>query len=394
MRRLSALIMILAVGAAGVGLAVWRWPPALAAAQDHAPTAEQGQSAAPVEIATVQPRDVPIYRSGIGAVQAFNTVTVKSRVDGELQKVAFTEGQTVQQGELLAQIDPRPFQAQLDQATAKAAQDAAQLANARRDLARFSELAARQYATQQSLDTQKALVAQLEAALKGDQAMIETAQIQLGYTTIVAPLTGRTGIRLVDQGNIVHATDAGGLVVVTQLQPISVLFTLPEDDLPAIAEAMAAGPAETAALSRDEKTELDRGVLSLVDNQIDQATGTIRLKAVFPNRDQKLWPGQFVNARVLLRVDRGVLTVPQAAIQRGPTGLFTYVVKPDDTVEIRPVEVGQMNPDLAVVTHGLTAGERVVTAGQYRLQQGTPVQVPGGPGEQKQSSAASPETAS
>jgi len=319
--------------------------------------------------------DVPIQETGLGNVQAFNTVTVKVRVDGELEKIGFTEGQMVKPGDLLAQIDPRPFQAQLDQAIAKEAQDQAQVANVRLNLQRDENLVAHQYATQQTVDNEKASVAQLEAAIKGDEAAIENARVQLGYTTVTAPIGGRTGIRLVDQGNIVHATDTNGIVVLTQLQPISVIFTLPEDDLPAISEAQEKGPVSVTALNRDEKGELDRGTLALVDNQIDQSTGTLRLKATFPNPHNRLWPGQFVNIRVLLRTDRDVLTVPSGAIQRGASGLYVYRVAPDSTVQIQPVEIGPQGEGVAVVTAGLQSGDQVVTAGQYRLQPGAKVAV-------------------
>jgi multidrug efflux system membrane fusion protein len=369
----------------GVGLAAWHWAgqPAEAQAPASAP------AAIPVQAETATKADVPIYETGLGNVQAFNTVTVKVRVDGELQKVDFTEGQMVKAGDLLAQIDPRPLQAQLDQAIAKEAQDQAQLGNARLDLRRFQDLASRQFATQQSVDTQKALVAQLEATIKGDEAAIENARVQLGYTTVTAPLTGRTGIRLIDQGNIVHATDANGIVVLTQLQPISVIFTLPEDDLPAIADAQAKGPVTIAALSRDSKSALDQGTLALVDNQIDQTTGTLRLKATFPNPHNRLWPGQFVNIRVLLRTDSNVLTVPSGAIQRSASGLYVYRVKPDSTVEVQPVEVGPYGDHDAVVTAGLHPGDRVVTAGQYRLQPGARVAVTADPAVKPEQTAES-----
>jgi multidrug efflux system membrane fusion protein len=331
--------------------------------------------AVPAQVSPAERRDVPVYLTGLGTVQAFNTVTVKTRVDGELTKVAFTEGQDVKAGDLLAQIDPRPFQATLDQAVAKKAQDEAQLANAKVDLQRFTNLAARDYATHQQLDTQRALVAQLEAQIKGDQAAIDSAQTQLDYTTITAPLNGRTGVRLVDQGNIVHATDATGLVVVTQLEPISVIFTLPEDDLTKVKAAMAAGPVPIIAASRDGKQRLAEGTLALVDNEIDPSTGTIRLKGTFPNKDGALWPGEFINVRLLAQTDRNVVTVPSSALQRGPEGYYAYVLKSDQTVEMRRLEVGQIASGVAVVDGGVSEGEQIVTSGQYRLQPGARVEV-------------------
>jgi membrane fusion protein, multidrug efflux system len=373
MRRYGLIAGAVALG--GLGFAAWHWVGEPAKAQAPAPA----PAAIPVQAATASRADVPINETGLGNVQAFNTVTVKVRVDGELQKVAFTEGQMVKPGDLLAQIDPRPFQAQLDQAIAKKAQDVAQLGNTKLDLQRFQLLAVRQFATQQSVDTQKALVAQQEATIEGDDASIENARVQLGYTTVTAPIAGRTGIRLVDQGNIVHATDANGIVVVTQLQPISVIFTLPEDDLPAVADAEARGPVTVAALSRDDKNELDQGTLALVDNQIDQTTGTMKLKATFPNAHNRLWPGQFVNIRLLLRTDRGVLAVPAGAIQRSASGLYVYRIKPDDTVELQPVDVGPYADQVAVIVAGLHPGDHVVTAGQYRLQPGARVTVTGTP---------------
>jgi multidrug efflux system membrane fusion protein len=304
MQRLTWIAGAFALGGLGVAIRLWAGEPAIAQAPPPAPPA------IPVEAGTASTADVPIEEVGLGNVQAFNTVTVKVRVDGELQKVDFTEGQTVKVGNLLAQIDPRPFQAALDQAIAKKAQDEAQLSNAQVNLQRDENLVVRQFATQQTVDNEKAGVAQLEAAIQGDEAAIENARVQLGYTTITAPISGRTGIRLIDQGNIVHAADTGGIVVLTQLQPISVIFTLPEDDLPAVSGALAKGPVTVTALSRDDKSVLDQGTLALVDNEIDQATGTMRLKATFPNPNNQLWPGQFINIHLLLRTDRNVLAVP------------------------------------------------------------------------------------
>ena len=329
--------------------------------------------AVPATVATAKRRDVPVYLTGLGTVQAFNTVTIRTQVDGQLIKVAFTEGQEVKAGDLLAQIDPRPFQAAYDQAVAKKAQDEANLANANLDLQRFSDLAARNFAPKQQLDTQRATVAQIEAQIRGDQAAIDSAQTQLSYTTITSPLSGRTGIRLVDQGNVVHAADATGLVVVTQLQPISVVFTLPEGELATVQSAFAAGPVRIFAISRDDDRQLAEGTTAVLDNQIAQATGAMRLKGTFPNQDGALWPGEFINVRLLVGTQRNVVTVPSGALQRGPAGYYAYVVKPDGTVDMRSIEVNQIGGGIAVVDAGVSAGEEVVTAGQYRLQPGVRV---------------------
>jgi multidrug efflux system membrane fusion protein len=359
------LIPLVLVGALGAG--TWYWwmrDPAQANLPPSAPPA------IPVDTASATGRDVPIYLIGLGTVQALNTVTVTSRVDGELEKVAFTEGQDVKAGDLLAQVDQRPFKAALDQAIAKKAQDIAQLKNAQLDLKRFVPLLTKGFATHQEVDTQQALVNQFQSQIQGDEAAIENAQTQLDYTTITAPLDGRTGFRLVDQGNIVHATDTTGIVVITQLHPISVVFTVPEENLLAITQAMSAGPVVATALASDGTTELDQGRVTLVDNQIDQATGTARLKAEFDNRGNKLWPGEFVNVRILMQTRGNALTVPSAAVQHGNDGLFVYVVKPDETVEARPVKVGTDTGEFAVVESGLHIGEQVVVNGQYRLQPG------------------------
>lgn len=330
-----------------------------------------------IRVDTVPARraDVPLYAEGLGTVQAFYTVTITPRVDGELMKVGFVEGQTVNKGDLLAQIDPRPYQAVLDQAVATKAKDEATLANAQRDMTRYETLAPQDLASKQVVDTQRALVAQTDAQLKGDQAAIDSARTNLDYTTITSPIRGRTGIRLVDPGNNVHATDTTGIVVVTQLQPITVIFTLPEDQLPALSEAMAKGKLEVDALSRDGRTQLDRGTVELIDNQIDPTTGTVKLKAVFPNPRNTLWPGQFVNARALLQTTQDAVTIPARALQRGPDGVFTYVVRADSTVEMRPLKVREESGDTVVVESGLKEGEPVVVSNQYRLQPDAKVRV-------------------
>jgi multidrug efflux system membrane fusion protein len=347
----------------------WIWLPDRRS--DAAPP--HGAQVVAVDTADVKRADVPVYLEGLGTIQAFNTVTVTARVDGELQKIAFEEGKTVNKGDLLAQIDPRPYQAALAQALAAKAKDEAQLQSAKADLERYLTLAPENLASKQTLDAQRATVAGLEAQIKGDQASIDNAQTQLQYTSITSPIQGRTGIRRVDVGNNVHATDTSGIVVVTQLQPISLIFTLPEDALGSIGSALSAGPVTVAAMSRDGSTELDRGTVTLVDNQIDQTTGTIRIKAVFPNPQNKLWPGQYVDARVLVRTDRSALTIPAAAVQRGPNGMFAYVVKPDATVEARPLKVGEESGSVYVIQDGIRDGERVVTSNQYRLQPGARV---------------------
>jgi multidrug efflux system membrane fusion protein len=331
--------------------------------------------AVPVDAATVERKDVPGYLEGLGTVQAFYTVKVTARVDGQLDTVAFTEGETLKKGQLLAQIDPRPFKAALDQALAQRAKDEAQLANAQRDMDRYLLLAPQDLASKQTVDTQRATLSQAQAQLKGDDATIENARTQLSYTTITAPINGRTGIRLVDPGNIVHATDTAGIVVMTQLQPISVMFTLPEDEVPKMTEALSHGFPSVVALARDDGTVLDSGTVALLDNQIDQTTGTIRVKATFPNAHLRLWPGEFVSARVLVNMHKQALVIPAAALQRGPDGMFAYVVQSNSTVEVRPLKVTLLDENTVIVDGGLNAGERVVTSNLYRLEPGTTVRI-------------------
>jgi len=362
---LGGLILVLALSGR-------HWLPGT---QSDAASRKGGAATVSVEAGQVKRQDVPVDLEGLGNVQAYNTVAVTTRVDGELQKLGFVEGQLVHKGDLLAQIDARPYQAALGQAEAAKAKDEAQIAAARQDLERYTMLAPQNLTSQQVLDTQKATVSALQAQLKGDQANIDNARTQLAYTTITSPIEGRTGIRKVDVGNIVHSGDVNGIVVVTQVQPITLIFTLPEDALIQINKALATGPVPVTAVSRDGATDLDRGTLQLVDNQIDTATGTVRLKAVFPNKQNTLWPGQFVNARVLVRIDRNALTIPTAAVQRGPNGMFTYVVKDDSTVEVRPINVGEDSGGITVVQGGIREGERVVTTNQYRLEPGVEVKV-------------------
>jgi multidrug efflux system membrane fusion protein len=329
----------------------------------------------PVIAALTRYADVPIYLDGVGTTRALNVVTVRPQVDGRLISVDFREGQDVARGHVLARIDPTTYQAAYDQAVAKKAQDEALLANARIDLERYTRLAATNSIARQQLDTQKAVVAQLEAQVKLDQAAIDNAKAVLDYTTITAPIAGRTGLRLVDEGNIVRTSDPNGIVVITQLQPISVLFSLPQQQLADVNRAFAQGPLPVEAFGADNKTVIDRGVLQVVDNQVDQTTGTIRLKAEFPNRELQLWPGQFVNVRLLIDTLRQVVVAPTAAVQRGPSGTFAFVVQPDSTVAVRPVTVLTQDENQAVIAHGLTVNERVVTTGFARLAAGTQVTV-------------------
>jgi multidrug efflux system membrane fusion protein len=334
----------------------------------NAPT----QRPLPVTAALVETREFPVYRIGLGTVQAYNTVTIKVRVDGEIQKIAFREGEDVRVGDLLAQIDPRPYEALLRQAEADKARDEALLANAKLDLDRFSTLVAKDFATRQSVDTQKALVAQYQAAIQRDQATIDNAKVQLGYTTISSPLNGRTGVRLIDQGNIVHAGDAGGLVVITQLNPIAVIFTLPQQYLPEIAGAVERGSPVVLAYDQDNRVTLGEGRLELIDNLIDQGTGSVRLKAIFPNEGHRLWPGAFVNAWLQLDVRRGPV-VAESVVQYGPNGNYAFVIGPDAAVEVRPVRVAATHEGTALIADGLTVGDRVVVDGQYRLRAGVRV---------------------
>jgi multidrug efflux system membrane fusion protein len=359
---LLLLLLLLAVAIAG-GVYWLRFRPAPVAKGPAAPIA------VPVTAEAAKSQDVLVHLTAIGSIQAANTVVVRSRVDGQLQKVAFEEGQMVKEGDLLAQLDPRPFQAALDQAVAKKTQDTAQRANAQRDLARYNQLGA--YATGQQRDTQLALVDQLGAQIAGDQAAIENAQTQLSYTKITAPISGRTGFRLVDQGNIVHASDANGLVTIAQLQPISGIFTLPERYLPDVQKAMQAATVKVWALQQDAKTEIAQGTLALIDNSVDPTTGTIRVKATFPNQDNRLWPGQFVNIRVQTGIINNATTVPATAVLHGQDGLYAYVVKPDNKVEPRQLKTGYATEQFYVVNEGVKVGESVVTGGQYRLTSGT-----------------------
>jgi len=341
-----------------------------AAAEAPPPAAAQG---VPVTAGTVALADVPVVLNAIGTVQAFNMVTIKSRVDGQITKVEFTEGQEIAAGAPLIQIDPRPFQTALEQAQATKEKDEAQLASAQQDLARWAELLPQGVKSRQTYDQQKALVAQLQAALKADQAQIDNATINLGFTDIRSPISGRLGARLVDAGNMVRATDAAGLVTVAQLKPIFVSFTVPQENANKVRERQGKAPLDVLAYGHDNTTLLAKGELTLIDNAIDQATGTIRLKATFANNDERLWPGEFVNVRLILNMRKGVPTVPAQTVQEGPTGNYAYVIKDDNTVERRAVEVTAVQDGVAVIAKGLSAGEKVVVEGQYRLTAGARV---------------------
>jgi membrane fusion protein, multidrug efflux system len=328
-----------------------------------------GAPAIPVTTIKAARQDVPVWLTGLGTVQALNTVLVRARVDGTLQQFAVTEGEMVGQGTLLAVIDPRPYQAALDQALAKKAQDQAQLANARLDLQRYSSLETKDFASRQQVDTQVALVDRNLATLKGDDAAIESAQLNLGFCFISAPFNGRIGLRHIDPGNLVHATDPGGIVTITQVHPITLVFTLPQADLPAIVAAMGKGALPVAARSSDTKLSLAQGTLLTPDNAIDTTTGMIRLKATFPNQDNKLWPGQFVEAQLLLRKEHAAVIVPTPAVQHGPDGLYVYLVNADSTVHRQPVQAEDRGA-VMVVTRGLDVGQQVVLDGQSRLENG------------------------
>ncbi len=349
------------------------------------PAHQAQEQAVPVTVAIANQTNFPVLLSGLGTVQAFNTVTVRSRVDGEIVKIAFKEGDIVKPGDLLAQIDSRPYRAALDQAMAKKAQDEATLANSKLDLQRYQTLAKQAFASRQQLDTQQATVAQQTALVQADEAAVENAQTQLDYTDIKAPIAGRVGFRLADQGNVVTAASQNGIVTIAQLQPISVLFTLPEAQINSINEAMKAGKVVATAFSADGSRQLAQGTLAVINNQVDVTTGVVQLKATFDNSDNALWPGQSVSVKVLIDTLQNVVVIPQSAVQHGQQGLWAFVVNDKQRAETRPIEVGESNSDSAVVTKGLSAGERVVTAGQYRLQDGALVAVNSGPSTQEAS---------
>jgi multidrug efflux system membrane fusion protein len=359
-----------------VGFGAYRWYPRTTEGQAASKKGDKsGGRAVPVVAASARQGEMPVYLTGLGSVTAFNTVTVRSRVDGQIDKIAFTEGQLVKEGDLLVEIDPRPFQVQLEMAEGQKAKDQAQLQNAMLDRERYKVLFSQEAIPKQQLDTQLSTVAQFEATIKSDQAAIDTAKLQLVYSKITSPLTGRIGLRLVDKGNIIHAADSTGLVVITQLQPIAVIFNIAEDSLPAVRKKMQGGALRIDAYDRDLKKKLAQGSLLTIDNQIDQSTGTVRFKGEFANEDNSLFPNQFVNARLLLDTRRNAVIIPTAAIQRSPQSTFVYVVKADNTAEVRNIVSTLAEGDEAAVDSGLEPGENVVIDGVDKLQQGTKVSV-------------------
>jgi membrane fusion protein, multidrug efflux system len=374
MRQRLLILAIVLIGALGIALGSVRWK---SAAQPAQPS--PAPPAVPVIAGTVLSHDVPIYLRGVGTVVAYNNVVVRSQVTGQIIKIAFKQGQTVHKGDLLAEIDPRPYQAQLDQATANRDRDQAQLVNAGANLGRYTSLASKGWATPQLVDTQKAQLGQLQAMVKSDEAVIEAARTNLSYTRLTSPVDGVTGIRQIDEGNIIHPTDPNGLVDVTQIQPISLIFSLPQTSFVAIQQQMERGPLRVLAYNQDDATQLDEGRLDLIDNQIVQTTGTIRLRATFPNARHLLWPGELVNARLLLEARHNGLTIAASAIQQGPAGAFVWVIGPDETVQMRPVTVAQTSDGVALIDSGLQAGEKAVVDGQYRLQAGARVEELTGP---------------
>jgi multidrug efflux system membrane fusion protein len=364
-RTIRWVLLIAVIGA--VGYFGWdqygRARPPAVAQKSPAP------KAVPVKVAAVEKADFPVYLTGLGTVQGFNTVLVRTRVDGQINKIDFKEGQFVSEGDTLVEIDPRPFQATLDQAKAKKAQDEANLANAKLDLQRFTRLG--EFATRQQTDTQRSQVAQLTAQIEADQAAIDNAQTQLDYATVKAPISGIVGIRQVDVGNIVNAATQTGIVSIAQIEPIAVIFTAPEDQLPDIKAALAASPPKVIALSTDGKKVLSTGTLALINNQVDTTSGTIRLKAVFDNKDHALWPGQSVSTRLLVATLKDAAVIPDDAVQHGNDGLYAFSVNAENKAELRRIKVTKSIDGRSVVDEGLSPGERVITSGQYRVQPGT-----------------------
>jgi membrane fusion protein, multidrug efflux system len=372
MKKSSAVRWVLFIAVvAGAGYFGWRqyYGPEAHARAEAAQKSAARPPAVPVSVSQVEKADFPVYLTGLGTVQAFNTVVVRTRVDGQIDKIAFQEGQTVKQGDLLAEVDPRPFQAVLDQAKAKKVQDEANLANANLDLQRYTKLG--EFATRQQTDTQRSTVAQLTAQIAADDAAISNAQTQLDYTQVKAPITGVAGLRQVDVGNIVNAATQTGIVTVTQIEPITVIFTAPEEQLPYISEAQKIAPLKTIAITTDGKKPLAEGQLSVINNQVDTTSGTIRLKAVFDNKDHALWPGQSVSTRLLVKTLKDATVVPDDAVQHGTNGLYAYAVSQDNKAELRRVKVSQSIDGRSVIEEGLKPGEHVITGGQFKVRPGS-----------------------
>jgi membrane fusion protein, multidrug efflux system len=364
-RTIRWVVVIAAVAALGY----YGWQRFNIANQTTANNTPKAPPAVPVTIAPVQKTDFPVYLTGLGTVQGFNTVTVRTRVDGQIDKVAFKEGQLVNQGDLLVEIDPRPYQATLDQAKAKKAQDEANLANANLDLQRYTKLG--DFATRQQTDTQRSTVAQLTAQISSDDAAIFNAQTQLDYTQVKSPISGVAGLRQVDIGNIVNASTQTGIVTIAQIEPIAVIFTAPEEQLPYINEAQSVQPLKVIAITTDGKKPLAEGSLAVINNQVDTTSGTVRLKAVFDNKDHALWPGQSVSTRLLVKTLKDATVAPDDAVQHGTSGLYAYAVNQDNKAELRKLKVSYSIDGRSVVDSGLSPGEQVITAGQYKVQPGT-----------------------
>ncbi len=359
---IAGIVVMIAAGTFGIR----RWA-------EPAPHVASRPPAVPVTVASVARQDVPLFLQGLGTAQASNTVAIRSQIDGKLQSVNFVEGQEVHKGDTLAVIDPRALQAMLDQAVAKKAEDQAQLISAQKDLERFKTLVVKNAETQQNVDAQQAKVDQLKAMIEADQGAIESAQTQLSYATITAPIDGRVGFRQVDAGNIIHASDPNPLTVLTLIRPMVVTFTLPQKDLGDVRSAMLRGSVPALAYDQDNAKQVASGQLLLIDNEIDQTTSTIRLKATFPNKDEQLWPGEFVHVHIEVNSQKNAVTIPPVAMQRGPQGFYAWVIKPDNTAEQRPIDAKQVGDDIAIVSKGLSPDERVVVNGQYRLQAGARV---------------------
>ena len=367
-RQIFLIIAGIALASLAAAIIFWRHTSSQAAQTAARPTV-------PVTVAEAATRDVAIYSHALGTVQALNTVAIRAQVNGQIVSIDFRQGQEVHQGDILARIDPAPLKAALDQAIAKKSQDEAQLVDNQKDLARFKTLAQRSYETQQNVDLQQAKVDTAKASIDADQAAVEAAQTQLDYATVTAPIDGVVGFRQIDIGNIVRTNDASPLTVLTQIKPTTVIFTLPQSDLGKVREAMLRGEVKVLAYDQNDQNQLAEGKLLLINNQIDQATSTIQLKAEFPNEDERLWPGEFVRVRMLVDTRKDAVTIPAVALQRGPEGFYVWVVKPDDTVEARAIDALTPNDEIVIATKGLNAGETVVVEGQSRLDVGTHVAV-------------------